>query len=92
MTQATLHDARLTIEDIDGIVVADNDQCDGGAISIMAASSWVGGVDRDILSRPSAAEHAFVMGVLRIASGQYRAQLVVAWSPTEVGSLAEAQR
>ncbi len=92
VTQAALDDARLTIEDIDGIVVAGNDQYDGRAISIMAASGSVGGVDRDILSTPSAAEHAFVMGVLRIASGQYRTQLVVAWSPTEVGSLAEAQR
>jgi len=87
-----LRSAGLTFEDIDGIVVAGNDQYDGRAISIMAASGSVGGVDRDILSTPSASEHAFVLGALRIASGQYRTQLVVAWSPTEAHSLAEVQR
>jgi acetyl-CoA C-acetyltransferase len=87
-----LADAGITIEDIDGIVVASNDQFDGRAIAVMMASSAVGGVDRDILSTPSAGEHAFVMGALRVASGQYRTQLVMAWSPTEVSSMSEAQR
>ncbi len=92
IAQAALADARLTIDDIDGIVVAGNDQYDGRAISIMAASGSVGGVDRDILSTPSASEHAFVLGALRVATGQFRTQLVVAWSPTEAHSLAEVQR
>ncbi len=92
VVQQALRDAGLTIEDIDGIVVAANDQYDGRAISVMAASGSVGGVDRDILSTPSAGEHAFVMGTLRVASGQFRTQLVVAWSPTEAGSLSEVQR
>lgn len=90
--QQALADAKLSIEDIDGIVVAANDQYDGRAISIMAASGSVGGVDRDILSTPSASEHAFVLGALRVATGQFRTQLVVAWSPTEAHSLAEVQR
>jgi len=92
VAQRALRDAGITIEDIDGIVVAANDQYDGRAISVMAASGSVGGVDRDILSTPSAGEHAFVMGTLRVASGQFRTQLVVAWSPTEAGSLSEVQR
>jgi acetyl-CoA C-acetyltransferase len=92
VTQAALADAGITIDDIDGIVVASNDQFDGRAISVMAASGSVGGVDRDILSTPSAGEHAFVLGMLRVASGQYRTQLVVSWSPTEVNSIPEAQR
>jgi acetyl-CoA C-acetyltransferase len=92
VVQHALRDAGITIEDIDGIVVAANDQYDGRAISVMAASGSVGGVDRDILSTPSAGEHAFVMGTLRVASGQFRTQLVVAWSPTEAGSLSEVQR
>ena len=58
----------------------------------MMASGAVGGVDRDILSTPSAGEHAFVMGALRVASGLYRTQLVLAWSPTEASSLPEVQR
>ncbi|MDB5368952.1 MAG: hypothetical protein JWP20_510 [Roseomonas sp.] len=91
-TQAVLKDAGITIEDVDGIVVASNDQYDGRAISIMAASGSVGGVDRDILSTPSAGEHAFVLGALRVACGQYRTQLVVSWSPTEASSIPEAQR
>ena len=66
--QQALADAGLEIEDIDGIVVASNDQYDGRAISVMMASGSVGGVDRDILSTPSASEHAFVMGALRVAS------------------------
>lgn len=87
-----LADAGITIDDIDGIVVGANDQFDGRAISVMMASSAVGGVDRDILSTPSASEHAFIQGALRVASGLYRTQLVMAWSPTEASSLSEAQR
>src|SRR6185312_14423056 len=87
-----LADAGITFEDVDGIVVASNDQFDGRAISVMMASSALGGVDRDILSTPSAGEHAFVQGALRVASGQFRTQLVVSWSPTEASSLSEAQR
>ena len=92
ITHAALRDAGLGIDDIDGIVVASNDQYDGRAISVMAASGSVGGVDRDILSTPSAGEHAFVMGALRVASGQYRTQLVLAWSPLETDDLEEVQR
>lgn len=92
VAQDALSDAGLEIDAIDGIVVAANDQFDGRAISIMAASGSVGGVDRDILATPSASEHAFVLGALRIASGQYETQLVVSWSPTEASSLSEAQR
>lgn len=92
ISQAALNDAGLTIEDIDGIVVGCNDQFDGRAISVMMASGPTGGVDRDILSTPSASEHAFVLGALRVASGQFRTQLVVAWSPTEAVSMSEAQR
>ncbi|MBO1081311.1 thiolase family protein [Roseomonas haemaphysalidis] len=91
-TQAVLKDAGITVEEIDGIVVASNDQYDGRAISIMMASGSVGGVDRDILSTPSAGEHAFVLGALRVACGQYRTQLVLSWSPTEASSIPEAQR
>lgn len=92
VSQDALADAGIDIRAIDGIVVASNDQFDGRAISIMAASGSVGGVDRDILSTPSAGEHAFVLGALRIASGQYETQLIVSWSPTEASSLSEAQR
>ena len=92
VTQRALRDAGLTIDGIDGIVVGANDQYDGRAISVMMASGPVGGVDRDILSTPSAGEHAFVMGTLRVACGQYRTQLIVAWSPTEADSLPEVQR
>lgn len=92
VTRGVLRDAGLAIDDIDGIVVAANDQYDGRAISIMAASGSVGGVNRDIVSTPSAAEHAFIMGGLRVASGQFRTQLVLAWSPTEASSISEVQR
>jgi len=90
--QLALADASITIEDIDGIVVAANDQFDGRSISVMMASGPVGGVDRDIMSTPSASEHAFILGALRVATGQFRTQLVVAWSPTEASSMSEAQR
>jgi acetyl-CoA C-acetyltransferase len=90
--QLALADAGIGIEDIDGIVVASNDQFDGRSIAVMMASGPVGGVDRDIMSTPSASEHAFILGALRVASGQFRTQLVVSWSPTEVSSMAEAQR
>ncbi|WP_428486234.1 thiolase family protein [Rhodopila sp.] len=90
--QQALADAGITIEDIDGIVVGCNDQFDGRAISVMMASAAVGGVGRDIMSTPSGSEHAFILGALRVASGQFRTQLVVAWSPTEASSIPEAER
>jgi acetyl-CoA C-acetyltransferase len=92
ISQSALSDAGLTIKDIDGIVVGCNDQFDGRAISVMMASGPVGGVDRDIMSTPSSSEHAFILGALRVASSQFRTQLVVAWSPTEASSMSEAQR
>lgn len=92
VTHAALRNAGLTIEDIDGIVVASNDQLDGRAISIMMASGSVGGVGRDILSTPSSSEHAFVLGALRVRSGMYATQLVVSWSPLETDSVGETQR
>lgn len=91
-TQLALADAGLTIDDIDGIIVASNDQLDGRAISVMMASGAVGGVDRDILSTPSGSEHAFILGALRVATGQFRTQLVIAWSPTEASSIPEVER
>jgi acetyl-CoA C-acetyltransferase len=90
--QLALADAGITIDDVDGIVVAANDQFDGRSISVMMASGSVGGVDRDIMSTPSASEHAFILGALRVATGQFRTQLIVSWSPTETASMAEVQR
>jgi len=90
--QLALADAGIDIDDIDGILVGSNDQFDGRSISVMMASGSVGGVDRDIMSTPSASEHAFIMGALRVATGQFRSQLIVSWSPTEVSSMSEAQR
>ena len=77
VAKSALRDAGLSIEEIDGIVVASCDQLDGRAIAIMAASGSVGGVGRDILSTPSSSEHAFVLAALRVRSGIYNTQLVV---------------
>jgi acetyl-CoA C-acetyltransferase len=90
--QLALADAAITIGEVEGIVVAANDQFDGRSISVMMASGSVGGVDRDIMSTPSASEHAFILGALRVATGQFRTQLIVSWSPTEVSSMQEVQR
>lgn len=92
VTHAALRDAGIKIEDIDGIVVAGNDQLDGRAITIMMASGSVGGVSRDILATPSSSEHAFVLGALRVRSGLYRTQLVVSWSPLETDGIEDVQR
>jgi acetyl-CoA C-acetyltransferase len=90
--QAALRDAGITIDDVDGIVVSSCDQLEGRAISIMMASGSVGGVGRDISATPSASEHAFVLGSLRVRSGMYRTQLVVSWSPLESDSVSQVQR
>jgi len=86
-----LKDACISIQDIDGIVVAANDQYDGRAIAVMTASGSVGGVGRDILCTPSCAEHAFVLAALRIGSGQFQTQLVVSWSPLETTAIQDVQ-
>ncbi len=77
VTQSAPRDAGLSIEEIDGIVVASCDQLDGRAIATMAASGSVGGVGRDIFSTPSSSEHAIVLAALRMRSGIYNTQLVV---------------
>ncbi len=92
VTHAALRDAGIGIEDIDGIVVASCDQLDGRAIAIMMASGSVGGVGRDLLSTPSSAEHAFVLGALRVRSGMYRTQLVVSWNAMETDDIIDTQR
>ncbi len=92
VTHAALRDAGIGIEDVDGIVVAACDQLDGRAIAIMMASGSVGGVGRDILATPSSAEHAFVLGALRVRSGIYRTQLVISWSPLETDDISNVQR
>lgn len=92
VTHAALRDAGIKIEDIDGIVVAGNDELDGRAITIMMASGSVGGVSRDILATPSGSEHAFVLGALRVRSGLYRTQLIVSWSPLETDGIEDVQR
>jgi len=92
VAMAALRDAGIGIDDVDGIVVASCDQLEGRAISIMMASGSVGGVGRDITATPSASEHAFVLGCLRVRSGMYRTQLVISWSPLESDSVSQAQR
>jgi acetyl-CoA C-acetyltransferase len=92
VTQAALRDAGIVIDDVDGIVVASCDQLEGRAISVMMASGSVGGVGRDISATPSASEHAFVLGCLRVRSGMYRTQLVISWSPLESDSINQMQR
>ena len=52
----------------------------------------MGGVDRDILSTPSGSEHAFILGAMRVATGRFRTQLVVAWCPTEASSIQEVEQ
>jgi len=89
--QMALRDAGMTIDDIDGVVVASSDELDGRAISIMAASGSVGGVDRDIMSTPSSSEHAFVLGALRVRSGLHQTQLILSWSSLEVDSVSAVQ-
>ncbi|MDM0069946.1 thiolase family protein [Variovorax sp. J31P207] len=91
VTHAALRNAGLTVEDLDGMVVASCDQIDGRAISIMMASGSVGGVGRDILSTPSSGEHAFVLAALRVRSGMYRTQLVVSWNGMETDDINETQ-
>src|SRR5438093_11397288 len=86
VAKAALLNAGVSTDDLNGIVVGANDQLDGRAISIMMASGSVGGVGRDILSTPSAAEHAFVLGASRIAAGRDRPQRAGAWGPVEGNS------
>ena len=57
VTQRALADAAVEIGDVDGLVVGSNDQFDGRAISVMAASGSVGGVDREVVGNVDHVQH-----------------------------------
>ncbi|HEY0638130.1 MAG TPA: hypothetical protein VGD67_10825 [Pseudonocardiaceae bacterium] len=68
-SNATLAAAGITMDDVDAIVVSCTDQVDGRVIEGMVAAGPTGGVGRDLTITPSASEHAFVLGYLRLLAG-----------------------
>lgn len=90
-TQAALADAGMGIDQIDGIVISSNDQVDGRPISIMVTSGSVGAYKKDLIDVPSSAEHALVLGHMRLMSGEFQTQLVASWSSLEADDLRSVQ-
>lgn len=82
--QATVADAGIDFEDVEGVVISATDEVDGRVISCMVGSGPAGGVDRDLTTIASASEHALVYGFMRLLSGQGRNVLVLSWGkPSE---------
>ena len=82
--QATVAEAGLTFEDIDGVVVSATDQVDGRVISCMVGSGPAAGVGRDLMMIASASEHALPFAYMRLLAGQGRNVLVLSWGkPSE---------
>lgn len=74
----------LTIEDIDSLVLAGQDEIDGRVISIMPSSGPAGGVGKDTTLIASSSDHALIYGYLRLLAGQGKNVLVMGWAkPSE---------
>jgi acetyl-CoA C-acetyltransferase len=85
VAQSALRDAKLSIEDVDTVVISANDQRDGRVISSMVTAGAVGAVGRDLTTIPSAGEHAFIYAYLRLRAGLSRVVLALAWSKPSEG-------
>jgi hypothetical protein len=82
--RATIEDAGLAVDDLDGVVISGTDQIDGRVISAMVTTGPAAGVGRDVTLIASASEHALIYGYLRLLAGQGRNVLVLAWGkPSE---------
>lgn len=77
---AALADAGLVWRELDAVVIGASDLVDGRVISSMVTAGPAGGYMKDVLTVASSAEHAFVLGHLRLAAGQGRTALVAGWS------------
>jgi hypothetical protein len=74
----------LTIEDIDSLVLAGQDEIDGRVISIMPSTGPAGGVGKDTTLIASSSDHALIYGYLRLLAGQGKNVLVMGWAkPSE---------
>lgn len=82
--QGALADAGITIDDVDAIVIATDDQVHGRVIESMVTAGAVGAVHGDLTTVASAGEHALVYGYLRLLAGHSRKVLCMAWGkPSE---------
>jgi len=83
-TKKALDGIGLTAKDIDGVVLAGNDQIDGRVISIMPSAGPAGGVNHDTTMIASSGDHALIYGYLRIVAKQNKRVMVVGWAkPSE---------
>jgi acetyl-CoA C-acetyltransferase len=83
-TRGALADAGLTIDDIDGIVLATSDQVQGRVIESMVTNGAAGGVNKDTTTLASGGEHSLIYAYLRLLAGQGRRLLVATWGkPSE---------
>lgn len=90
--EATVADAGVSLDDVDGVVVSGSDQIDGRVISCMVTSGPAGGVNRDLTMIASSSEHALIYGYMRLLAGEGRNVLVLAWGkPSESVSLEHAE-
>lgn len=83
-SRSTLDSVGLTASQVDGFVLAGQDEIDGRVISIMMGNGPAGGVNKDSTLTASSSEHALIYGYLRLLAGQGNNVLVMGWAkPSE---------
>ena len=78
--RAALHDAGLTRDDVDGVVLAAADELDGRAISSMLLAAPAGGYLRDEIKVSTESSLGLAAAAMKLEAGVGRRTLVVSWT------------
>jgi len=85
VTSGALEDARLTIKDIDSVVLAAHDLIDGRSISSMLTAPPAGCHLKDEIRLGDDGAFAVALAWMRLLSGEFSTSLVVSWSKLSEG-------
>ncbi len=85
VTSGALEDARLTIKDIDSVVLAAHDLIDGRSITSMLTAPPAGCHMKDEIRLGDDGAFAVALAWMRLLSGEFNTSLVVSWSKLSEG-------
>jgi acetyl-CoA C-acetyltransferase len=86
-TTAALHDAEISRDQVDAVVLGAHDLVDGRGISSMITATAAGSMFRDEIRVADDGAFAALLGCMRILSGEFRTVLVASWSKCSESSI-----